>query len=352
MVAPALDPSRRLARLPAVLVALAFLAFGCGPAATARPSLTASPIASPTLGPSVSPSPSPAAFPLELTDDEGTVVEIPAEPDTIVSLTPAVTETLFALGVGDRVAARSEDTYHFPPAAESIPIVTAFGSGGLTVNIEAIVAAEPDLVFAGGNFGTPPDAIARLRELDIPVLVVYAASVDAAFADLGLIGRAVGREAEAEAIVDHMEAAFRGVELAVAGETRPRVFYETGTDATGTVYGVADDSFVTEMIELAGAEPVTTGSPTDYAMPLERLIAEDPEIILLSDAAFGETPELVAARPGWDVLTAVRSGDVRPIDDQTVTRPGPRLFLGLHLLASTIHDGLDLPEPSAIPAVP
>jgi iron complex transport system substrate-binding protein len=347
-----LVPIRRRARLPAVLVAIALIAVACGRTASASPSETVRATPPSSASPSASPSPSGATFPLELTDDEGTTVEIPAEPETIVSLTPAVTETLFALGVGDRVAARSEDTYHFPPEAESIPIVTAFGSSGLTVNIEAIVGAEPDVVFAGGNFGTPPDAIARLRELDIPVVVVYAASVDAAFEDIELIGRATGREAESEQIVGTMRDAFDDIEAAAAAEDRPRVFYETGTDTTGTVYGVADNAFVTEMIQLAGAEPVTTGSPTDYAMPLERLISEDPEIILLSDAAFGETPELVAKRPGWGVLTAVRNGDVRPIDDQTVTRPGPRLFLGLHLLASTIHDGIDLPEPSAIPAVP
>ncbi|HEY7524480.1 MAG TPA: ABC transporter substrate-binding protein, partial [Candidatus Limnocylindrales bacterium] len=304
MVSRAQPSNRWPARLGRAFVVLAVVVAACGPAASPAPSPIASPTASPASSPSGSPSPGVAAFPLEVTDDEGTQVAIPAEPDTIVSLMPAVTETLFALGVGDRVAARTEDTYHFPPEAESIPIVTAFGSSGLTVNIEAIVAAEPDLVFAGGNFGTPPDAIARLRELEIPVVVIYAASVDQAFEDIALIGRAIGRRGEADEIVGIMRNAFDDIEAAAAAEDRPHVFYETGTDATGTVYGVADNSFLSEMIQLAGAEPVTTGSPTDYAMPLERLIAEDPEIILLSDAAFGETPELVAERPGWDVLTA------------------------------------------------
>ena len=75
-------------------------------------------------------------------------------------------------------------------------------------------------------------------------------------------------------------------------------------------------------------------------------------MILLGDGAFGMTPELVAARPGWNVIAAVKSGDIRPIDDQTITRPGPRLFLGLALLASTIHPDAAVPSPSPLPAVP
>jgi hypothetical protein len=59
----------------------------------------------------------------------------------------------------------------------------------------------------------------------------------------------------------------------------------------------------------------------------------------------------VKDRAGWGVMTAVRDDEIRPIDDQTVTRPGPRLFLGLHLLATTIHQDLAIPEPSPIPPV-
>jgi iron complex transport system substrate-binding protein len=87
-------------------------------------------------------------------------------------------------------------------------------------------------------------------------------------------------------------------------------------------------------------------------MSTEKLIADDPELILLGDGAFGMTPELVAARPGWNVISAVKSGNIRPIDDRTITRPGPRLFLGLALLASTIHPDAGVPSPSPLPAVP
>ena len=334
-------------RLVVLAVLLLSVAACTGGGASPRPLATATASSAPTAttaSAAPTPAPSTAAFPVTLTDDEGTTVEIAAEPDVIVSLTPATTETLFALGVGDRIAGKGEDLFVYPPEAAAIPDVATFDA----VNIEEIVALEPDVVFAGGNFFTPPDSIERMREVGLPVVVLYAASVEAVFADIELIGQASGRSAEATAIVDRMRAEFDAVEAAVTGLEKPRLFYEL--DATGAIYGPADDSFLVEMIELAGGDPITTGSPERFDISVERLIEEDPEVILLADAPFGVTVDQVVARPGWNVMTAVKNGDIRPIDDQTVTRPGPRLFLGLRLLAETIHP--DIVLSSAAPIAP
>jgi iron complex transport system substrate-binding protein len=336
-------PGRLVVILAVLFIAVAACSGGgTSPSASATaagspPRTTATASAAPTAEPSA------AVFPLTVTDDEGTAVEIASEPDVIVSLTPATTETLFALGVGDRIAGKGEDFFVYPPEAAAIPDVATFDA----VDIEKVVALEPDVVFAGGNFFTPPDSIERMRDLGLPVVVLYAASVEAVFADIELIGQASGRSAEATAIVDRMRAEFGAVEAAVAGFDQPRLFYEI--DATGAIYGPADDSFLAEMIGLAGGDPITTGSPEKFEISVERLIEEDPEVILLADAPFGVTVEQVVARPGWNVMTAVKDGDIRPIDDQTVTRPGPRLFLGLRLLAETIHPDIVLPSAAPIP---
>ena len=346
------QPSRRsggflIRRLFAILAVAALLA-ACGNAATPRPTLN--PDATSSVAPAATGTPeaSTAAFPLTITDDEGTQVEIAAEPEKIVSLEPAITETLFALGVGDRIVGKGSDFFLYPPEASAIPDVQAFDGTEVKVDVEKIVGLQPDVVFAGGNFGTPPADIERLRGLGLPVVVIYAPTVDNVLDDIRLIGDAVGKGSEAEAIADEMQAGFDAVSDAVGGADRPRVFYEL--DATGAFYGPADQSFLAEMIDIAGAEPVTTGSKDKFDIPVERLIDQDPEVILLADAAFGVTPEAVAARPGWDVITAVRNNDIRPIDDQTVTRPGPRLALGLKLLAETIHP--DAPIPSIAPIPP
>jgi iron complex transport system substrate-binding protein len=341
--------STRVLRRAAIISLLLLVVAGCtgGSGATVAPTPDTTASASPApASPSSIASPSAAAFPLTVTDDEGTAVEIAEEPDVIVSLTPATTETLFALGVGDRIAGKGEDFFLYPPEAGAIPDVATFDA----VDIEKVVSLEPDIVFAGGNFFTPPDSIERMRDLGLPVVVLYAASVEAVFSDIELIGQASGRSAEATAIVERMRAEFDAVEAAVAGLPRPHLFYEI--DATGAIYGPADDSFLAEMIVLAGGDPITTGSPDKFDISVERLIEEDPELILLADAPFGVTPEQIAARPGWDVMTAVKQDQIRPIDDQTVTRPGPRLFLGLQLLAATIHPDAVIPSADPIPPKP
>jgi cobalamin transport system substrate-binding protein len=326
-------------RFSIVLVLIAALLGGCGtgsPGATAVLSdAAASPPATAIVGPSATPG---AAFPVQLTDDEGTTVTVKTEPRRIVSLTPAETEILFALGVGDRVVGKVEDVAYFPPEASGIPIVGSFDA----VDVEKIIGADADLVIAGGSGATPPAAIDRLRSLDVAVLVVYAPDVAAVLEDIELSGAAVGRSAEAAALTSSMRDDFDEIAAATAGATSPRVFYETGDQPA--IYGIADDSVYAEMIELAGGTPITTGSATNWEMPIEKLVAADPELIILGDSAYGVTADAVAKRAGWAVLTAVRDNAIKPIDDILVTRPGPRLVNGLRLLAEAIHPHLTLPS--------
>jgi iron complex transport system substrate-binding protein len=227
-----------------------------------------------------------------------------------------------------------------------LPDVASYTS----VDVEMIVGLEADLVIAGGNFFNPPEAIARLRSLHVPVVVVYAPNLAAVLGDVELIGAAVGLSDAAAEMAGTMQAGFDAVADATASLASPRTFYEL--DATSAIYTAADGSFVEEMIRLAGGDPITTGSTTDFAIPLEKLIEADPELILLGDAAYGVTPEQVAERTGWKVMTAVKNGAIRPVNDLIITRPGPRLVQGLRELALAIHPDLVLPSAAPIPPVP
>jgi iron complex transport system substrate-binding protein len=347
-----LPPVSAHGRGASLVLALLFVVAACSGGGAATGALATTSVAPSTAVPSPAPStPAPSAtptpsFPTTITDDEGTAVAIPSEPEKIVSLTPAATEILFALGLGDRIKGKGQDVFLYPPEAASVPDVATFDS----VDTEKIVALAPDLVIAGGNFFTPPDAITKLRDLGLTVVVLYAPSVDGVYKDIEEIGQVTGRSAQASAMVDRIKAEFAKVHDAVASLPTPRVFYEL--DATGAIYGPADKSFLAEMIKLAGGIPITSGATDKYDISVERLIEQDPEVILLADGPFGVTAEQVVARPGWKVMTAVKNGDIRPIDDQTVTRPGPRLYLGLALLARTIHPDAAIPSAEPIPPVP
>lgn len=313
--------------------------------ATATPAtpMTTPATGTPTTLPAT-PTPAPLPFPVTLTDDEGTAVTIPARPTRIVSLTPAVTETLFALGAGDRLIANG-DFDDYPAQVGELPHVATY----MGVDIEKIVGLTPDLVIAGGNDFNSPDAIAKLRAVGIPVVVVYADSVDAILADIRLVGTSVGAVPESEALTAWMRERIDAISAAAATSSPPRVFYEL--DATNEIYGPAPKSFIASMVELAGGDPITTGDPAVFAIPLEKLIAADPQVIVLGDAAYGMTPAAVAGRPGWGGMTAVKAGAVRPVEDTIVTRPGPRIVEGLRALALAIDPTASLPEVGSPPPV-
>ena len=186
----------------------------------------------------------------------------------IVSLTPATTEILFELGAGDRVVA-TDDGDDYPRSAVALPDVATFSS----VDVEQVVDLEPDLVLAGGLGFTPADAITQLRALDIPVLVLYAPSVEGVYKDIELIGTATGTSEAAVDLTAAMRAEIDAISDAVAASgTPPRVFYEIGYDATtGAIFAPADDSFVAEMVTLAGGDTITTGDPNTYEIALEKL---------------------------------------------------------------------------------
>ncbi len=306
-------------------------------ACTATAAPTPTPTPTPAPSPTLTATPAPAEFPATLVDDEGTSVTIPAEPQRIVSLSPANTETVFALGAGDRLVGGT-DADDFPAEAAALPDVATYQG----VLVEQLVSLEPDLVLAAGNGFNPPADIARIRGLGIPVVVLYAEDMPQVLADIELIGAAVGEGQAAETMTAAMEARMTAISTAAtATGTRPRTFYELGDQPD--IYGPADGSFIADMVTLAGGEAITTGSTTAWSISLERLVTADPEVIVLGDANYGATPEAVAARPGWAGMTAVKTGAVRPVDDIVITRPGPRLADGLAALALAIHPDLVLP---------
>ncbi len=279
------------------------------------------------------------AFPLQLTDDEGTTITLPAAPQRIVSLTPATTELAFALGAGDRLKGRTQSD-DYPAQAAQVPAVASFNG----VVIEQVVSIDPDLVIAGGDGFTAQADIDRLRDLGYRVLVVYAQNVQGVLADVELVGQALGAPDQAAQIARDIGAQISDVHAAVAALDRPRTFYEIGYQPD--IYGPAPDSFVADMVALAGGEPVTTSDPAVFSISLEQLVAADPQLMVLGDAAYGTCPADVAARPGWGSISAVADGRIVPVDDTIVTRPGPRLGDGLAALALAIHPDAQIAAPA------
>lgn len=320
-------PRRLLAPVLAVVVLLAACAAPGASPSTADPS--------PAAASSVVPSE--AAFPITLTDDAGRELTLDGPPDRIVSLAPSNTEIVCALDACDRLVGVT-DFDDYPPEVADVDDVVISAQ----VDVERVVAAEPDLVLAAGNEQTPSAVIEQLDALDLPILVLYPETLEAVYADIELVGSALGAGEEAAALVAEMERRVAEVSAAVEGVERPLTLYEV-FHSEGTTFTAGEGSFLAALLELAGAEPLT--GDAQGMMGSEDLVAADPELILLGTASYdpsladAETAlETVAARPGWGDLAAVRDEAVVPyLDDIVTTRPGPRIVDGLEALARTIH---------------
>jgi iron complex transport system substrate-binding protein len=272
----------------------------------------------------------------ELTDDAGRVVRVPANPARIVSLAPSNTEIVCALGACDRLVGVT-DFDDYPAQVSSVARVVI----GAQVDVEKVVAAAPDLVLAAGNGLTPGRVIEQLAGLGYPVLVLYPKSLEALYADVDLVGRAIGARGEAADLVSGIRGRAQAVAAAVAGAERPRTFYEVGV-FEGSIYTAGADSFLASLITIAGGEPIT-GDSLSTSIQLEDLVSADPQLILLGDAAYDPsiTSASVGSRPGWEGMSAVVAGRVVTMpDDPVITRPGPRIVDGLEALARAIHPEL------------
>jgi iron complex transport system substrate-binding protein len=209
---------------------------------------------------------------------------------------------------------------------------------GAVVDVELVAQADPDLILAAGNEFTSSAVITDLAGLGYPVLVLYPETLEAVLDNVELVGTAINAVEAAGEVTEHMAEHIAEVRAAVAGEPAPRTFYEVGL-FEGAIYTAGEDSFLAGLIDTAGGEPVT-GDPLTTAIALEDLVVADPEVILLGDAAYDPsiTPDSVAARPGWEGMTAVTTGRIEVMEeDPVITRPGPRIIEGLEALALAIH---------------
>ena len=319
-------------RAPLLLSALLTLVL----AACSTPAATPPRSSAPATSPAAATEP-PSAYPVTVTDDAGTELTLEAAPDRIVSLAPSSTEIVCALDACDRLVGVTDfDDYPAEVADIDDVVVNA------QVDVERVVAAEPDLVIAAGNEITPSSVIAQLVDLDLPVLVLYPETLDEVYDDIRLVGTLLDEGDGADALIAGMEDRVDAVVEAVAGADRPRTLYEVFY-AEGSTYTAGDGSFLASLIDLAGGEPVT--GDAQGLIGAEDLVAADPQLILLGTASYDPTladadaaATAVAARPGWADLSAVADGRVVPYtDDIVTTRPGPRIVDGLEALARAIH---------------
>ena len=271
------------------------------------------------------------------TDGRGEKVYLSGPAASIVSLSPPITEMLYAIGAGDALVAR--DSFSDYPAEAAA--LTDIGGGFADYDLETIAAMQPDLVVAGAI--NTPELVQSLEDLGLTVFYLdNPDDIEGAFDAMRELATLAGKGVEAEAAINDLEARVGAVDAALANVSdKPTVYYELDATDPAAPYTGGAGSFYSAMLARAGAQNVGDALESEWAqISLEALLQADPDYILLGDAMWGVTPESVAARPGWGALTAVQEGRVLPFDDNLIARIGPRQVDGLEALAKIFHPDL------------
>lgn len=277
--------------------------------------------------------PSPQAFPVTLADDDGVRVTLDQEPKRIVTFAPSNTEIMFALSLGDRLVGVSGSFDDYPAEAKEIERVGGAGEFGVDPNLEKVVSLDPDLLLAisGGD-----EWKKRLRDLGVPVFTINATNFDDLLHDIETVGLLTGAGDRAADLVSSMRKAESAVEARVDAEGRVGCFFEAYYPPLTTV---GPHTFIFDLLELAGCDPVSAGAKADYPeWSVERLVSESFPFYLVASES-GASPKAVAARPGFRAIRAVREGKVYLVDSDLISRPGPRVVMGLEDLADVLHPG-------------
>jgi iron complex transport system substrate-binding protein len=324
-----------LRKLIVSLAVFAIILTACAPAPAAPAPTVIAPTEVPTVeAPTAVPTAEPTAT--VLIDGLGREFKFANPALTIVSMAPSNTEILYAIGAGPQVVGRDEFS-DVPAEAKSLPSIG--GSMG-QYSYEQIAALKPDLVLAGGI--NTPEQVKALDDLGINVFYLgNPSTLEEMYANLGTVAKLTGHEAEAAALVDSLKARVKAVDDKLTGVAdKPVVFYEIDASDPNKPYTTGPGTFIDLLIARAGGLNLPGLKDAYPQVSLEQIVLANPAIILLGDALYGTTPEAVAARPGWSEIAAVKSGSVKPFDDNLVSRPGPRLVDGLEALTRAIHPEL------------
>ncbi len=324
----------KLATLLSVLIGLTLILSACGLAAQPEPTQPAPTEAPPTAEPTDAPTAEPEPEPIVVTDDLGVEITLAEPAQTIVSISPSLTEILYGVGAGDRLVGRDSNSTYPDEALAAVDL------GGMWdgIPVEDILALEPDLILAGEIYSA--EAIAELRDLGLTVY--WQANPDdfeGLYDNIRDIAVLTGTEDQADALVAKLAARVAAVDDQLAAvEDAPLVFYELDASEPANPWTTGAGTFISYIITRAKGRNLGDGLQGEWVqISSEELVAQNPDVILLADALYGVTPESLAERAGWESITAVSEGEVYPIDPFILSVPGPRLVDGYEQLAAILH---------------
>jgi iron complex transport system substrate-binding protein len=253
-----------------------------------------------------------------------------ASPQRIISTIPSVTEMLFTLGLDERIVGVTTNCNYPPEALKKEKI------GGFFLNTEKIVALKPDLVVMLQS--AQPREVERLKKLGLPVLAIDPNSVETVLGTLLELGKATGRERAAEKLVYQLRRRIQAVRPKKKGLDlilgRPRSMVIVGYRP---LVLAGPGSFIDDLMNRVGLENLAWDSKAPYPQySFEKLLQKDPDLLIVLQGVVN--PEEIKSNRQWQLLSAVKNGNIFFIEPDIISRPGPRLVDALEQLAGFIND--------------
>jgi iron complex transport system substrate-binding protein len=271
-------------------------------------------------------------FPQTMTDVVGNEITLEEAPKTIVSMIPSNTEILFALGLNDEIVGVNDYDNYPAEALEKEKI------GGQEFNVEKIVAMNPDIVFAHESMiGVGEAGLQQIRDAGVKVFVVKnAADFNQTYTTIEEIGRATGKLPEAQQIIEDMKVKVEEVKEKVASvETKKTVFVENSD--VPDIYTAGNGTFMQEMFDMLNVENIAADQEGWFKIEPEEIVSRNPDVIIISYSYVDDIINKVKARDGFDSVTAVKNDAVVQVDENLVSRTGPRLAEALEEIAKAVY---------------
>ena len=270
-----------------------------------------------------------SAAPIVITDDTGTTLTFTQPVRRVIALYGAFNEIFLALGAGDLLVARTAADGNLPELA-ALPAIGTH----MRPNAELVLAQRPDVVVQLEGRSEAQTQTENLRALGLNVLTFEVNSFERLFEVTRILGRLVGHEPEATALVSGWKNRLQALRSRTAGKPVARIFYEVRYP---NLLAAGRGGISSEILTLAGGENVVTDSKKLVRFSEEALIAADPDVYLIQQGPMNPAPTPLAERDHYKGLRALREGRVLVVDEERFARPGPRALDAAEELAGWLH---------------
>jgi iron complex transport system substrate-binding protein len=268
-----------------------------------------------------------------VTDMGGREITLKEPATRVVALTAADCEILYAIGAGETLVGRGEYC-DYPAEVFDVPSVQS----GYETNIEQIMALEPQVVLMG-TMAQSLEQVEALEKAGIAVVVSDAQDIEGVYTAIRMIGTLMGYDENAEALVAGMQDTFAGLKELAAGDGSESVYFEVSPLQWG-LWTAGTGTFMDEITQLMGLKNAFADVEGWGEISEEQVIERAPDYIVTITMYYGEGPtpvEEILSRPGWEGIPAVANGKILNLQDNELSRPGPRLADGAKMLYDFVY---------------